>query len=199
MALAILMKGHSLNWTEDNQIHDNFKACRKRKEMLITDTEERAPRIHLSLHKGLVNGDRLGTHWIGRSHRWLCYKHKMHPGCPWRSLQAQKQWIVAATVYKPLVQVDLGLPEYIEKCKEITAACNFEAAYDKCLWNAIHLGLRNLRVYEECNEVGDRLASADVICIATDVYILDRQLSIMYIPQKEPLQCRTLVWVKYML
>ena len=49
--------------------------------------------------------------------------------------------IVAATAYKQLVQGDLGLPKYIEKCKEVTAACNFGTAYYKCLRNAILLGL----------------------------------------------------------
>ena len=51
--------------------------------------------------------------------------------------------IVAATAYKQLVLGDLGLLEYIEKCKEVTAACTFGAPYDKCLRNTILLGLRN--------------------------------------------------------
>ena len=41
--------------------------------------------------------------------------------------------IVAATAYKQLVQGDLGLPEYIKKCKEVTVVCNLGTAYDKCL------------------------------------------------------------------
>ena len=41
--------------------------------------------------------------------------------------------IVAATAYKHLVQGYLGLPEYMQKCKEVTRVCHFSAAYDKCL------------------------------------------------------------------
>ena len=39
--------------------------------------------------------------------------------------------IVAARTYKQLVQEELSLPEYIEKYKEVTAACKFGIAYDK--------------------------------------------------------------------
>ena len=63
---------------------------------------------------------------------------------------------VAAKAYKQLVQGNIDLPEYIEMCREVTAACNFEAAYDKCPWNAILLGLSNQKVYEKCIEVGDQ-------------------------------------------
>ena len=87
--------------------------------------------------------------------------------------------IVTAMAYRQLMQGDLGLPEYIEKCKEVTVACNFDAAYDKCLCNAIILGLRNKQVYEKCIELGDQLTSIDVIQIALEVYNSDRQLSIM--------------------
>ena len=37
MVLVFLMKGPSLDWTEDNQIYDCFKAWRKKVEMLMTD------------------------------------------------------------------------------------------------------------------------------------------------------------------
>ena len=87
--------------------------------------------------------------------------------------------IVAATAFKQLVQGDLGLAEYIEKWKEIKAAWNFEATYYKCLWNAILLGLRNLKVYAKCIKVGDKLTSAEVICIEAEVNNSDKQLSIM--------------------
>ena len=43
---------------------------------------------------------------------------------------------VVATAYKQLLQGDLGLPEYKEKCREVTV-------YDKCLQNVIVLGLSN--------------------------------------------------------
>ena len=72
------------------------------------------------------------------------------------------------------------LPEYIGKCK-VTAAYNFEKAYDKCLWNAVLLGMINQKVYEKCIGVEDKLTSADVICVAAEVYNSDRQLSIIQI------------------
>ena len=36
MVLDILMKGPSLDWTDDNQLHDCFKVWRKVLEMLMT-------------------------------------------------------------------------------------------------------------------------------------------------------------------
>ena len=36
MALDILMKGCSLDWTHDNQLYDCFKTWKKRVEMLMT-------------------------------------------------------------------------------------------------------------------------------------------------------------------
>ena len=54
----------------------------------------------------------------------------------------------AETAYKQLVQSDLSLPQYTEKCKKITAACNFGAVNHKCHENAILLRLRKQKVYE---------------------------------------------------
>ena len=63
MVLYILMKGPSLDWIEDTHLYDHIRAWRKRIEMLMTSmAEERAPRFHLSLQKGLVRGDRPCTH-----------------------------------------------------------------------------------------------------------------------------------------
>ena len=67
----------------------------------------------------------------------------------------------------------------IERSVGRSHICNFKAAYDKCLWNAVLLGMTNQRVCEKCIEVGDGLTSADVICITTKVYNSDRLLSIM--------------------
>ena len=77
------------------------------------------------------------------------------------------------------MQGDLGLQENIEKHEDVTAVYNFEAAYDKCLPNAILLRMRNKMVYGKCTEVGDKLISTDMIHIATEVCNSDRQLSIM--------------------
>ena len=52
--------------------------------------------------------------------------------------------LVAATQYKVLTQGDMELPEYIEKCRQITNACGWpENAKDMAPKNAILLGLKN--------------------------------------------------------
>ena len=71
---------------------------------------------------------------------------------------------------------DHGLPDYKERC---IIAWNFGAAYDKCLWNAIFLGLRSQKVYVKCFTLWDSLASTDVSCIVREVNNSDGQLSIM--------------------
>ena len=100
--------------------------------------EERVLRIHLSLHIGLVRRDRLHTHRYSG--------HKDYNGTSTKGIQdtlkgqckPRSNEIVNVTAYKQLVHLDLL--EYIEKCKEVTVACNFGTAYDKCLSNAILLG-----------------------------------------------------------
>ena len=96
-------------------------------------TEETTPRIHLSLHKCLVEGD-------GHTHIeavGLMGDDVNNMKCMLDALKGhyklRSNEIVAATSYKQIIQADLGLPEYIEKCKEVTAACNFGTSYYKCL------------------------------------------------------------------
>ena len=57
----------------------------------------------------------------------------------------------------------------------------FRALYEKCLWTVLLLELIDQTVYEKYIEVGDMVTSADVICITTYVYNLDRQFNIMHI------------------
>ena len=64
-----------------------------------------------------------------------------------------------------------------------------ESAYDKCLWNAILLELRNQKVYGKCSGVGEKLTSAYCNSASCRVWVL--------LPQ-QPLQSRTLMWVNYM-
>ena len=77
--------------------------------------------------------------------------------------------IVAAKSYKQLVKGDVSLPEYVEKYNEVTVECNFRTAYNKCPRNAILLGLRKQCVYDKHIKDGDKLTSADVIWIASEV------------------------------
>ena len=124
-------------------------------------TEERAPRIHLSLHKGLVRR--------GRSAHIKSVGLTGDDDISMKSIldaleghcKLSNNAIVAETAYRQLVQGTLAYQKYKEKCKEYTTACNFEAAYDKCLWNAILLGLRNQKEYEKCIDIRDKPCRCD--------------------------------------
>ena len=76
----------------------------------------------------------------------------------------------------------MELPEYIEKCRQITDACGWlEAAKDMALRNAILIVLKNRMVYQKCLEENqDTLTVNRVIEIAT-VYNNDCQRSILQI------------------
>ena len=73
------------------------------------------------------------------------------------------------------------LPEYIEKCRQITDACGWpEDAKYMALRNTILLGLKNPKVYQKClEEDQDSLTAERVIEIATLLYNSDCQRSIM--------------------
>lgn len=87
--------------------------------------------------------------------------------------------LVAATQYKVLTQGDMELPEYIEKCRQVTDAYGWpEGAEDMALRNAILLGLKNPKVYQKClEEDQDFLTAEQVIEIATLLYNSDCQRS----------------------
>ena len=95
-------------------------------------TEERTQRIYLLQHKGLVRGDGPRTEAVGltvdEANSMKCILDALEGHYKPRSNE-----IVAAPAYKQLVQGNLGLPEYTEKCKELTAACKFNTASGKCL------------------------------------------------------------------
>ena len=106
---------------------------------------------------------------------WERHLEKLEEHCKPRGSK-----LVAATQYKVLTQGDMELPEYIEKCRQITNACGWpESAKDMALRNAILLGLKNPMVYQKCLEENQDTLTADrVIEIATDIYN-DCQRSIM--------------------
>ena len=180
MTLDILMKGPSLDLTEDNQIYDCFKAWRKRVEMLMTDMTQKKDLQEFLCHfikawsgeTGHTHIEAVGlTGDNATSTKYILDTLTCH--CKPRSND-----IVAVTAYKQWVQEDPGLPECIEKCNNATVACSFGTAYDKCWRNSILLGLRNQQVCEKRIKVGDQLTSTDVIQIASEVYNSERQLSI---------------------
>ena len=108
--------------------------------------------------------------------KWEKHLEKLEEHCKPRGSK-----LVAATQYKVLTQGDMELPEYIEKCRQITDACGWpEDAKDMALRNAILLGLKNPMVYQKCLEENQDTLTADrVIEIATDIYNSDCQRSIM--------------------
>ena len=93
-------------------------------------------------------------------------------------MKARGNGIVRVTAYKHLVQGDLDYHNTQINAK-ITTTCNFGAAYDKYLWDAILLGLRNQKIYEKCIEVGDKASLCKFHPLAIQVYKSDQKLSIM--------------------
>ena len=77
-------------------------------------TEERSPRIHPLLHKGLVNRGQTHKEAVGPTGDYAastkCIFKTLKIHCKPRSNE-----IVAATAYKQLVKGEPSLPEYIEK------------------------------------------------------------------------------------
>ena len=108
--------------------------------------------------------------------KWEKHLEKLEEHCKPRGSK-----LVAATQYKVLTQGDMELPEYIEKCRQITDACGWpEDAKDMVLRNAILLGLKNPMVYQKClKETQDTLTADRVIEISADIYNSDCQRSIM--------------------
>ena len=126
LALDILPKGPSLDWTENNQLHDCFKAWRERVEILMTGMAlKKKPKEFIrhclkvwSGQTGYAHIEAVGlTGDDATSIKCILDTPKGH--CKPRSNE-----VVAATAYKQLVHGDLYLPECIENCKEVTAACN---------------------------------------------------------------------------
>ena len=95
--------------------------------------------------------------------------------------QRERSKLVAATQYQVLTEGDMILPEYIEKCRQITDACGWpEDAKGIALGNIILLGLKNPKVYQKClEEDQNSLTAIRVIEIATLLYNSDCQRSIM--------------------
>ena len=108
--------------------------------------------------------------------KWEIHLGKVEEQCKPRGSK-----LVAATQYKVLTQGDMELPEYIEKCRQITDACGWpKDAKDMALRNAILLGLKNPKVYQKCLEEDQDLLTAErVVEIATLLYNSDWRRSIM--------------------
>ena len=83
MTLDIFMNGPSLNWTEDNQIHDQFMAWRKRIEMLITDmTLKKDPQEFICYYIKAWSGETGQAHFESVGLIGDDATSTEHPGCP---------------------------------------------------------------------------------------------------------------------
>ena len=181
--MEVLTKGPVLEWTNDGKLHERFLEWKRKVSVLckgLKMTKADPEFVCLCIYQW--SGDRgqnildKATFSEGDLKKWEKHLEKLEARCKPRGSK-----LVAATQYKVLTQGDLELPEYIEKCRQITDACGWpEDAKDMALRNAILLGLKNPMVYQKCLEENqDTLTAERVIEIATDIYNSDCQRSIM--------------------
>ena len=181
--MEVLIKGPILDWTSDGKLHERFiewkkKVCVLCKGLRMTkaDPEFTCLCIYQWLGERGQNILDKATFSEADIKNWEKHLKKLEEHCKPRGSK-----LVAATQYKVLTQGDMELPEYIEKCRQITDACGWpENAKDMALRNAILFGLKNPMVYQKCLEENQDTLTADrVIEIATDIYNSDCQRSIM--------------------
>lgn len=181
--MEVLTKGPILDWTSDGKLHERFLEWKKKVSVLckgLRMTKADPEFICLCIYQW--SGER-GQNILDKAtfseadlKNWEKHLEKLEEHCKPRGSK-----LVAATQYKVLTQGDMELPEYIEKCRQITDACGWpENAKDMALRNAILLGLKNPMVYQKCLEENQDTLTADrVIEIATDICNSDCQRSIM--------------------
>ena len=177
--MEVLAKGPILDWTKDGKLHECFLEWKKVSILCRGLAMTKADPEFMCLCIYQWSGER-GQNILGKAvlssedhKKWEKHLEKVEAQCKPRGSK-----LVAATQYKVLTQGDLELPEYIEKCRQITSACGWpEDTKDMALRNAILLGLKNPAVYEKClEESQDSLTAERVIEI---VYNSDCQRSIM--------------------
>ena len=183
MAMEVLTKGPILDWKSDGKLHERFLEWKKKVSVLCKGLKmTKADPEFTCLCIYQWSGER-GQNILDKAtfveadlKKWEKHLEKLEEHCKPRGSK-----LVAATQYKVLTQGDMELPEYIEKCRQITDACGWpEDAKDMALRNAILFGLKNPMVYQKCLEENQDTLTADrVIEIATDIYNSDCQRSIM--------------------
>ena len=183
MAMEVLTKGPILDWTSDRKLHERFLEWKKKVSVLgkglrMTKADPEFTCLCIYQWSGECGQNILDKATFSEADlkNWEKHLEKLEEHC-----QPRGSKLVAATQYKVLTQGDMELPEYIEKCRQITDACGWpENAKDMALRNAILLGLKNPMVYQKCLEENQDTLTADrVIEIATDICNSDCQRSIM--------------------
>ena len=126
MALDFLKKEPSLQWTEDNQLCDHFKAWRKSIRMLMTSMVLRKEPQEFICHsiktwlRGWATHSEAGGLMGDNANSMKCILNAIKSHCKPRSNK-----IVAAMAYIQLVQGDLGMPQYLEKYKKSHQCATF--------------------------------------------------------------------------
>ena len=143
--MEVLAKGPLLDWTNDGKLHQeegfNF--------MQRPCNEQVRSRVCLFMCLSVV-----GRVWAEQifstrqrltdnRKKWEKHLERVEEQCKPRGSK-----LVTTTQYKVLTRGGMELPEYIEKCRQITDACGWpEEAKDMALRNAILLDLKNQNVY----------------------------------------------------
>ena len=180
--VEVLAKGPILDWTNDGKLHERSLEWKKVsilcRGLAMTKADPEFVCLCIYQWSGERGQNILDKVTISSDDRkkWEIHLGKVEEQCKPRGSK-----LVAATHYKVLTQGDMELPEYIEKCRQITDACGWpEDAKDMALRNALLLGLKNPKVYQKClEEDQDSLIAERVIEIATLLYNSDCQRSIM--------------------
>ncbi len=166
MALESVSKGPKLDSSEDNGLYDKFKKWKCKASFLADRMKLKKKSNDIIIHCVKAWHEETGMSHIDNARLSDEDSRKLN-----KVLESQCKLhikIVAALEHKQLTQGDLTLPQYIEKCKLVTKACNFGEAEDKCLRSTILLGPSKYKVYENASK-GDTLTSMDVIKIVTEV------------------------------
>ncbi|PFX14801.1 Retrovirus-related Pol polyprotein from transposon 17.6 [Stylophora pistillata] len=181
--MEVLAKGPILDWTNNGKLHERFLEWKKKVSILCRGlVKAKADPEFVCLCIYQWSGER-GQNILDKAtipandrKKWEIHLRKVEEQCKPRGSK-----LVPATQYKELTQGDMELPEYIEKCRQVTDACGWpEDAKDMALRNTILLGLKNPKVYLKClEEDQDSLTAERVIEIVTLLYNSDCQRSIM--------------------
>ena len=152
MTLDILTKRTNLHWTEDNQQYAHFKAWRKRVEMLITGMVlKKEPQEFICHCIKAWSGNYTHIEAVG-----LMDDYANSTKCLLDTLKGHQKprsnEIVVVKLTNNWYKGTL-VCQCTYKCREVTATCNFGIAYDKCLQNAILLGLTSADVIQITSEV----------------------------------------------
>ena len=122
MAMEMLTKGPILDWTSDGKLHERFLEWKKKVSVLckglrMTKADPEFTCLCIYQWSGERGQNILDKVTFSEADlkNWEKHLEKLEEHCKPRGSK-----LVAATQYKVLTQGDMELPEYIEKCRQIT-------------------------------------------------------------------------------